>query len=38
MKCQKCPKPATFHITDIVEKGNAEVNDRRIKIGSFFFH
>ncbi len=23
---------------DIVEKGNAEVNDRRIKIGSFFFH
>jgi protein arginine kinase activator len=22
MKCQKCAKPATFHITDIVEKGN----------------
>ena len=22
MKCDKCPKPATFHITDIVEKGN----------------
>lgn len=21
MKCQKCAKPATFHITDIVEKG-----------------
>ena len=21
MKCEKCPKPATFHITDIVEKG-----------------
>jgi protein arginine kinase activator len=21
MKCQKCTKPATFHITDIVEKG-----------------
>ncbi|WP_165231533.1 UvrB/UvrC motif-containing protein [Aquisphaera insulae] len=21
MKCQKCSKPATFHITDIVEKG-----------------
>jgi protein arginine kinase activator len=22
MKCDKCPKQATFHITDIVEKGN----------------
>jgi protein arginine kinase activator len=22
MKCQKCAKPATFHITDIVEKGS----------------
>lgn len=21
MKCQKCAKPATFHITDIIEKG-----------------
>jgi protein arginine kinase activator len=21
MRCEKCPKPATFHITDIVEKG-----------------
>ena len=21
MKCEKCAKPATFHITDIVEKG-----------------
>ncbi|MDG3006484.1 UvrB/UvrC motif-containing protein [Paludisphaera mucosa] len=21
MKCQKCAKPATFHITDVVEKG-----------------
>ena len=21
MRCQKCAKPATFHITDIVEKG-----------------
>src|SRR5262245_25763513 len=21
MRCDKCPKPATFHITDIIEKG-----------------
>ena len=21
MKCQKCAKPATFHITDVIEKG-----------------
>ena len=21
MRCEKCPKPATFHITDIIEKG-----------------
>ena len=24
MKCQKCAKPATFHITDIVEKPSHE--------------
>ena len=26
MKCQKCEKPATFHITDLVEAGFAELH------------